>query len=176
MNYQTKRVLGTLVATLLILFVWALVTGEVHAAQPQQSQPAKLSTFTNAQLFRALTNAQYQCLEEDPSGYSCDVVNTIANELMNRGALKAADTPTIDKLHVIVIVTEDCLRAHVCTYDQPLLVNSLATVLYANHVKVDDFMRTYEQWYGELHALGPMFAPVLDNVYMNTQRAKRDGL
>lgn len=175
MNYQTKRVLGTLVATALILFVRALITGTAHAS-PTPAQPTKLSAFTNAQLFRALPQAQYLCLEESPDGYDCGVTNTIANELLARGAVKALDTPTIDKLHVIVIVNENCLQAHVCAYDQPLLINSLATALYANHVKPDDFMRTYEQWYGELHALGPIFAPVLDNVYMNAQRAKRDGL
>lgn len=174
MNYQTKRVLGTLVATALILFVWALITGTAHAA-PQDSH-AKLSAFTSAQLFRALPPAQYQCLEEGPGGYDCDVANTIANELLTRGAVKAASTSAIDKLHVIVIVNENCLRVHVCAYDQPLLIYALATALNANHIEPDDFMRAYEQWYGELHALGPFFAPVLDNVYMNAQRAKRNGL
>ena len=167
MDYRVKRLFGTLFVTALVVLVWALITGAAHAAS---------ITATNAQLFAALPTAQTLCLEEGPDGRDCDTANTIANELLARGAMKSASTPAIDKLRTIVIVNEDCLQAHVCAYDQTLLIGTLATQLNVNHVAPDDFRRAYEAWYGQLHALGPTFAPVLDAVYMNVQRARANGL
>ncbi len=167
MDYRIKRIFGT-------LFVTALSTGTAHAqAAPQQ---VKMSAFTTEQLFRALPTAQTLCLEEGADGYDCEVASTIANELLKRGALRDAHTSTIDKLRTIVIIDEDCLRAHICADDEVMLVNTLATQLNFNHVMPDDFMRAYEAWYGQLHALGPMYAPVLDHVYMNVQQARANGL
>src|SRR6201998_2088945 len=99
MDYRVKRLFGTLLLTALVVLVWALITGTVHAqTAPNQ---VKMSAFTNEQLFRALPTAQTLCLEEGPSGRDCEVTSTIANELLARGALKAASTPTIDKLRAI---------------------------------------------------------------------------
>ena len=172
MDYRVKRIFGTLFITALVVLLWALITGTAHA----QTAKSQASIFSTPQLFQALPTAQALCLEGPVDGANCTATSAIANELLSRGALKAASTATIDKLRLIVVINEDCLRTHVCSYDAPMLVNTLATQLNFNHVAPADFLRAYEQWYGELHALGPVFAPVLDTVAMNVQRARANGL
>lgn len=167
MDYRIKRLFGTLFVTALVILVWALITGTAHAQ-------SRASIFTTEQLFQGIPAAQRECLSGDAA--SCDAVSTIIGEVIKRGALKDSRTPTIDKLRTIVSLNEDCLRDRVCANDPALLVDTLATMLTVNNVTPDDFVRAYESRYSELHALGPVYAPVLDRVYMNIQRARADGL
>lgn len=169
MDYKTKRVLGTFVTTAIILLVWALITGTAHAQ-------TRASIFTTPQLLAGIPQAQRLCVHDGPTSEGCAAVGAIANEVISRGALAAASTPTIDKLRVIVAVNENCLQAHACAFDRILLANSLATALVANHITPEQFLRAMETNQGELYGMAPIYALVLNDVYMNVQRAKANGI
>lgn len=167
MDYRIKRLFGTLFITALVILVWALITGTARAQ-------SRATIFTTEQLFQGVAVAQRECLNGNAA--SCRVVRDITTELLDRGALQSPRTPTMDKLRVIVSFNEDCIRARVCAYDEPILLDMFANALIANHVAPADFMHAMETRYGELASLGPTFIVILLDTYANVQRARANGL
>ena len=167
MDYRVKRLFGTLFVTALVILVWALVTGTAHAQ-------TRASIFTTAQLFQGVPVAQRECLNGKES--SCEVVRSITNELIDRGALQAASTPTIDKLRVLVSFSAACMRSGACAQDAAIMGDAFATMLIANRITPDEYLHAIDTHYGELWALGPTFCTVLLNTYANVQRDRANGL
>lgn len=165
MNYQTKRVLGTLVATAIILFVWALITGTAHAQ-------SRASIFTTAQLFQALPQAMRGCSIDHTDSPECRAVSSIQTELIKRGAVRDSATPVMDKLRVLITLNELCVRERVCAYDAALIEAAFMQELAANGITPNEYILAYESHFGELAGLATITCPVLVETFATFQQAR----
>lgn len=168
MDYRTKRLLGTIVTTAIVLLVWALITGTAHAQ-------SRASIFTTEQLYAGIPQANRVCVHDGPDSPDCRALDAIINEILARGALRSVDVPTISKLRLIAALNERCLQVRVCAYDPVIMSEVLARQLATNHITPEQFLRTMDTNEGELCGMAPTFAPVLVTFRMNVQRAIKNG-
>lgn len=162
MNYQVKRLIGTIFMTFLAIFVWALITGTAHAQVAQ----SRAVIFSTPQLVRALDPIALRCASARiMTAPECLALDDALTVLTDRDVIHDPNLPTIDKLRVILIALDVCLRAHTCVRDDVMNSAAFALVVSRAGISRDAYFQAYEAYYGDLHAIAPVAGIFADRLY-----------